>query len=37
MIEHSHDLGSIILKADSDTLKQVKAVLIANGIKQKKF
>jgi hypothetical protein len=37
LVEHSHDMGSIILKADVDTLKQVKAVLIANGIKQKKF
>ncbi|OGO77319.1 MAG: hypothetical protein A2Y23_02790 [Clostridiales bacterium GWB2_37_7] len=37
LVEHSHDLGSIILKSDSDTLKQIKAVLIANGIKQKKF
>jgi hypothetical protein len=37
LVEQSYDLGNIILKADADTLKQVKAVLIANGIKQKKF
>lgn len=37
LVEHNHDLGSIVLKADAATLKQVKAVLIANGVKQKKF
>jgi len=37
MIEHAYDLGNITLAADSDTLKQLKGVLIANGIKQKKF
>lgn len=37
LVEHSFDLGNIALKGDSDTLKQIKAVLIANGIKQKKF
>ncbi|HYE09472.1 MAG TPA: hypothetical protein VEF53_04785 [Patescibacteria group bacterium] len=37
LVEQSYDLGSIILKGDLETLKQVKAVLTANGIKQKKF
>ena len=37
MIEHAYDLGNITLIADTDTLKQIKGVLIANGIKQKKF
>jgi hypothetical protein len=37
LVEHSFDLGNITLRGDIDTLKQVKAVLIANGIKQKKF
>ena len=37
LVEQSYDLGTIALKADTETLKQVKAVLIANGIKQKKF
>jgi hypothetical protein len=37
LVEQSYDLGNIVLKGDSDTLKKIKAVLIANGIKQKKF
>ena len=37
LVEQSYDLGSIALKADTETLKKVKAVLLANGIKQKKF
>lgn len=37
MIEHCYDMGYITVIADSETLKQVKGVLIANGIKQKKF
>lgn len=37
LVEQSYDLGNIILKGDGETLKKVKAVLIANGIKQKKF
>lgn len=37
MVEQSYDLGNIILKSDAETLKKIKAVLIANGIKQKKF
>lgn len=37
LIEQSYDLGNIVLKGDTETLKQIKAVLVANGIKQKKF
>jgi hypothetical protein len=37
LVEQSYDLGNIILKGDTETLKKVKAVLITNGIKQKKF
>ena len=37
LVEQSYDLGNIVLKSDADTLKKVKAALIANGIKQKKF
>jgi hypothetical protein len=37
LVEQSYDFGNIVLKGDADTLKKIKAVLIANGIKQKKF
>lgn len=37
IVKQTYDLGNITLKGDSETLKQVKAVLIANGLKQKKF
>ena len=37
LVEHSYDLGNITLKSDTETLKKIKTVLIANGIKQKKF
>jgi hypothetical protein len=37
LVEQSYDLGNIILQSDAETLKKVKAVFIANGIKQKKF
>lgn len=37
LIEQSYDMGTITLKADSETLKQVKGVLLANEVKQKKF
>ena len=37
LVEQSYDFGNIVLKSDAETLKKIKAVLIANGIKQKKF
>ncbi|MDF2520545.1 MAG: hypothetical protein K0R84_1173 [Clostridia bacterium] len=37
LIEQSYDLGTITLKGDSETLKQIKAVLLANKVMQKKF
>lgn len=37
IIEQSHDLGVITLTGDSETLKQVKGVLLANKVRQKKF
>ncbi|MGB7605202.1 MAG: hypothetical protein WBL93_06965 [Lutisporaceae bacterium] len=37
LIEQSYDLGTITLKADSEALKQVKGVLLANKVRQKKF
>lgn len=37
LIEQSYDLGTITLKADSEALKQIKGVLLANNVRQKKF
>jgi hypothetical protein len=37
LVEQSYDLGNIILKGDAETLKKIKAVLLANDIKQKRF
>ena len=37
LVEQSYDLGNIVLQSDVETLKKIKAVFIANGIKQKKF
>lgn len=37
LVEQSYDLGNIVLKGDTETLKKIKAVLVANGIKQKRF
>lgn len=37
LIEQSYDMGIITLKADRETLTQVKAVLLANKVIQKKF
>ncbi len=36
-IEQSYDLGVITLKGDPETLKQIKAVLLANKVIQKKY
>lgn len=37
LVEQSYDLGTITLKGNAETLKQIKAALIANGIRQKRI
>lgn len=37
LVEQSYDMGTITLKGDTDALKQIKGVLLANEIRQKKF
>lgn len=37
ILEQSYDLGNIIFTGNSETLKQAKAALLANKVRQKKF
>jgi hypothetical protein len=37
LVEQSYDLGTILLKGDPETLKQIKALFLANKVIQKKY
>jgi hypothetical protein len=37
MVEQAYDMGYITLTADTDTLQQIKGLLLAKDVKQKKF